>query len=85
LAALNKYETMMISLEGHTDNTGEYDRNLELSRDRAKAVYDYLVTNGADVARLSYKGYGDTQPLESNDTEEGRKKNRRTELRITSL
>jgi outer membrane protein OmpA-like peptidoglycan-associated protein/tetratricopeptide (TPR) repeat protein len=78
--ALNK--TVKIEISGHTDNVGTDRSNQVLSEDRAKAVYQYLIANGIDVSRLSYKGYGETQPIASNDTDEGRAKNRRTEFKI---
>lgn len=73
---------MKIELSGHTDNTGNKQKNQTLSQNRAKAVYDYLVSNGIAAARLTYKGYGDTQPKAPNTTEEGRRQNRRTEFKI---
>ncbi len=77
---LNK--TMHIELNGHTDNVGDKKSNQLLSQNRAKAVYDYLVTNGIDAKRLSYKGLGDTRPKVKNDTEENRAMNRRTEFKV---
>lgn len=71
-------------IAGHTDNIGTVNRNLILSEQRAKAVYDYLIQNGIDENRLSYKGYGMSDPVASNDTPFGRKLNRRTECRILS-
>jgi outer membrane protein OmpA-like peptidoglycan-associated protein len=55
-----------------------------LSEDRAKAVVDYLITQGIDPSRLTYAGYGFEQPVASNDTEEGRQENRRTEFKVLS-
>lgn len=80
--ALDKYPSMKIELAGHTDNTGEAAANLELSQRRAAAVYDFLVSQGVSADRMNAVGYGQAQPIESNDTEEGRAANRRTELRI---
>lgn len=74
-----------IEIGGHTDNTGNPQANQVLSENRAKAVYNYLVAKGIAQERLKYKGYGATQPIAPNDTEEGRRKNRRTEYRIISL
>lgn len=71
-----------IEISGHTDNKGGKAHNMTLSNNRAKAVYDYLVNKGIDGNRLSYKGYGDTKPIDSNDTESGRARNRRTEFMI---
>jgi outer membrane protein OmpA-like peptidoglycan-associated protein len=67
-------------LEGHTDNTGDAAANKTLSVDRANAIRDLLVQGGIDSSRLSTEGYGADKPIASNDTEEGRAKNRRTEL-----
>ena len=70
-----------VEIEGHTDNVGTAEYNQRLSEERAKVIMDYLVENGIDAERLSQKGYGVTQPVASNETEEGRAKNRRVELR----
>lgn len=69
-------------ISGHTDNVGDKKNNLELSLKRAKSVYDYLVQKGIDPSRLTFKGYGDTQPAAPNDTEENRQKNRRIEFKF---
>jgi cytochrome c oxidase subunit 2 len=81
---LNKYPTLKVELAGHTDNVGDAAANLELSAKRSSKVLEYLVSKGVPASRLTAKGYGQEQPLESNDTVEGRSKNRRTELRIIS-
>ncbi|TLX73653.1 tetratricopeptide repeat protein [Labilibacter sediminis] len=75
-------DKVKIQLIGYTDNVGTADYNLNLSNKRAHQVYQYLVTAGIKEARLSYKGEGMNNPVESNDTEEGRSKNRRTEMKI---
>jgi outer membrane protein OmpA-like peptidoglycan-associated protein len=75
---------LKIQITGHTDNVGKGEDNLLLSNNRAKAVVTYLTTKGINPARLSYKGFGATQPVDSNNTEEGRAKNRRTELKVIS-
>jgi outer membrane protein OmpA-like peptidoglycan-associated protein len=67
-------------LEGHTDNTGDPAANKTLSMDRANAIRDLLVQGGVDSSRLSTEGYGADKPIASNDTDEGRARNRRTEL-----
>jgi len=72
---------MEIQVNGHTNNIGV--QNLEVSEKRAKAVVDYLQSKGILPARLKYKGFGDSQPVASNDTEDGRKLNRRVEIIIT--
>lgn len=71
-----------IEIGGHTDNQGADEYNDKLSRDRAKAVYDYLVAHGITADRLSYQGYGKRQPIADNSTEAGRAANRRTEFKI---
>lgn len=80
---LNKNETLHIEIGGHTDNVGSKEYNQRLSENRAKSVYDYLVSKGISADRLQYKGYNFEQPIASNDTEEGRAKNRRTEFKVT--
>ncbi|MEZ4932455.1 MAG: OmpA family protein [Saprospiraceae bacterium] len=82
VAALNKYPNMTIEVAGHTDNTGDAEANQALSQTRAQAVYDFLTGKGIAAGRLNPKGYGQTKPIDSNDTEEGRQKNRRTEFQI---
>lgn len=79
---LNDHPTLQIGIEGHTDNVGSDEFNLILSENRAKAVYNYLVNNGIDANRLQYKGFGESSPIATNDTEEGRAMNRRTEFVI---
>ena len=76
--------TLKIQINGHTDNSGKTAENIPLSENRAKAVTAYLVTRGIAAARLSSKGYGDTQPVADNTSPEGRAKNRRTELTVIS-
>lgn len=82
VGALKDNPAMTIEIAGHTDNIGTDETNLILSQDRANAVMKYLVTKGISQTRLTAKGYGASQPIASNDTEEGRKQNRRTEVRI---
>ena len=81
---LAKNVSMRIEIGGHTDNVGSDSHNITLSQNRAKAVYDYLVTNGISTEKLTFKGYGKTMPISSNDTPEGRAKNRRTEFKVIS-
>jgi outer membrane protein OmpA-like peptidoglycan-associated protein/tetratricopeptide (TPR) repeat protein len=71
-----------IEISGHTDNTGTPDYNLGLSDNRAKAVADYLINASIAADRLVCRGYGLTKPVASNETEEGRAQNRRTEIKI---
>lgn len=72
-----------VALRGHTDNVGDPAANLLLSRRRADAVRERLVTLGVDASRLSAEGFGDTQPVVDNATEEGRAQNRRVEFVVT--
>ncbi len=80
--AMNKYPGMSIEIGGHTDNTGDADSNQTLSQQRAQAVYDYLTGKGISAGRLTAAGYGQTRPVDTNDTDAGRANNRRTEFRI---
>jgi outer membrane protein OmpA-like peptidoglycan-associated protein/tetratricopeptide (TPR) repeat protein len=79
---LNDNPRIKVAIHGHTDNIGNDQDNLLLSDNRSKTVYTYLIDHGIDAARLSYKGFGKTKPVATNDTEEGRAKNRRTEFVI---
>jgi outer membrane protein OmpA-like peptidoglycan-associated protein len=79
---LNKYPDTNILLEGHTDATGSNDHNLELSRRRAQSVANYLSTQQVLVTRFTIMGYGEDQPIASNDTADGRQQNRRVEVAI---
>ena len=76
------HNKVRIEIGGHTDNTGSREYNEKLSQDRAKSVYDYLVAHGIAADRLQYRGYGMQKPIDTNDTEEGRANNRRTEFTI---
>lgn len=81
---LNKNPSVKIELGGHTDNSGKKEWNKTLSTNRAKSVYDYVLTNGKiAAARLSFKGYAETKPKVPNDTPENKAKNRRTEFKVT--
>lgn len=79
---LNKYDDTNILIEGHTDNTGETSYNQSLSVKRANAVEDYLISQQVKGSRVTTKGYGEEQPIESNDTAAGRQSNRRVEVAI---
>ena len=74
--------SIKVEISGHTDNKGSDTFNQKLSENRAKSVVEFLISNGIDKTRLTYKGYGEEQPISSNDTEEGRQENRRTEFKI---
>ena len=89
-AELNRMSTFLeenpavsIRISGHTDSIGTREDNSALSRQRAEAVRDYLLKTGIDPERITIKGYGETKPVADNDTEEGRRKNRRVEFTIT--
>ena len=73
---------LTIRITGHTDNVGSESENLKLSEQRAKSVYDVLAKKGIDKSRLNYEGMGESRPIEDNDSEEGKRKNRRTEFVI---
>ncbi len=79
---LNKYPDTNILIEGHTDDTGSDDHNLTLSKDRAQSVATFLATAEVKSARFSIAGYGETQPIVTNDTAEGRQKNRRVDIAV---
>ena len=79
---LRRYPDLVVEVAGHTDSVGTDAYNLDLSQRRAESVRQYLIDKGVDSGNLSAKGYGESQPIESNDTEEGRDENRRVNLRI---
>lgn len=82
VAFLKDNRKVEIELSGHTDNRGSDDYNLALSQNRAKAVVDYFIQQGVDASRLIAKGYGETKPVATNDTEEGMQLNRRVQFEI---
>lgn len=79
---LQSNPSIRIEISGHTDNTGMETHNQALSENRAKSVVQYLIGKGIEAERLSYKGYGFSQSVDTNETESGRANNRRTELKI---
>jgi outer membrane protein OmpA-like peptidoglycan-associated protein len=79
---LNENPKLVIEISGHTDNRGSMEYNMNLSRERAKAVVEYLVKQGINKDRLKYKGYAFKQPIADNDTEKGRQLNRRVEFTV---
>jgi len=85
LVDIMKRSEIVIELGGHTDSIGSDDANQKLSQERVNSVKQYLVDNGIKDERIIAVGYGETQPLESNTTEEGRQKNRRVEVKILQL
>jgi outer membrane protein OmpA-like peptidoglycan-associated protein len=74
---LKEYPQMIVEVAGYSDNVGDANKNLELSKKRAESVKAYLIGKGAKESQLKSIGYGEAKPIASNDTEEGRKQNRR--------
>ena len=79
---LSQHESVRVLVAGHTDNTGDANFNLDLSTKRAQSVVDFLAGEGIDKSRLVAEGFGDRLPVASNDTREGRSKNRRIEFKL---
>lgn len=79
---LTQYPDTLIRVEGHTDNVGSDSYNMDLSNRRASAVRDLLVQRGVAGHRIEVMGYGESLPVATNDTEAGRQKNRRVEIKI---
>jgi outer membrane protein OmpA-like peptidoglycan-associated protein len=82
--AMNSKTNLCIEIAGHTDNVGTPESNLKLSEARAIAVRDYLIRHRIEAKRVTAKGYGETQPVASNESPDDRQQNRRTEVRIIS-
>ena len=80
VSLLLKYPSLKLEVQGHTDNQGKTDYNMKLSQNRAETVSSYLQLFGIDKNRLVSKGFGESKPIASNDTEEGKAQNRRVEL-----
>ena len=79
-AALKEWGDVDVEIAGHTDSRGSDKYNMHLSQHRAAAVRTYLISKGISADRLTAKGYGESQPIADNNTDEGRSKNRRVEL-----
>lgn len=79
---LNQFPEMFIAVEGHTDNVGTEEYNLDLSKRRAQSVYEFLVSQGVAAERMTVEGFGMSRPVEDNSTDEGRQRNRRVDLVI---
>ena len=77
-----QYPSYKMRISGHTDDTGDDNNNQILSEERAKACYQYIVSQGISPDRLSYAGYGETRPVADNKTRQGRTLNRRVEFEI---
>jgi len=82
ISILKKYPDLRLEVVGHTDNVGKRAYNVELSKQRADAVRDYLVSNGVDSSRLETRGAGPDEPVADNGTKTGRSKNRRIEFKV---
>ena len=82
IAKFMKETNARVEVRGHTDSKGTDDYNMKLSKERAEAVYDYLLSKGVSKRKLSYSYYGESRPIATNDTEAGRKQNRRVEFVI---
>lgn len=82
---LLEHPEMKVEIGGHTSSVGGFEHNMELSQNRAKAVKKFLVVQGIDHLRIKTEGYGPTEPIDSNDTSEGRARNRRVEVKILKL
>ena len=81
---LKNNNNLKVEIQGHTDSSGSSEKNMTLSERRAESVVNYLTEKGISASRLNYAGYGDTVPIESNETVEGRALNRRTTIKIVS-
>lgn len=79
---LSRYPDYNLAIQGHTDNTGSAVANQELSEKRAKACYEYLITQGIESSRMSHAGYGESRPVADNNTENGKALNRRVEFNL---
>jgi outer membrane protein OmpA-like peptidoglycan-associated protein len=82
---LGQYDRTYVDIYGHTDSTGSEAYNQDLSERRAGSVADYLETRGVKSARIGIRGFGELQPIASNDTEAGRAANRRVEIKIVPI
>ncbi len=81
---LNKHPDLLIEVAGHSDDVGNANQNIGLSLRRAQTVRDFLISYGVDGSRLTFKGYGEAQPIADNSTADGRATNRRVELRLVT-
>jgi outer membrane protein OmpA-like peptidoglycan-associated protein/tetratricopeptide (TPR) repeat protein len=82
---LKKNSNLIIEVQGHTDSSGNLNKNMELSKRRAQSVVNYLTAHQISINRLKAKGYGATKPVATNSTPEGRQQNRRTTIKITDF
>ncbi|GAA4212613.1 OmpA family protein [Sphingomonas endophytica] len=84
-SVLADYKETYVDVYGHTDSTGSDSYNQDLSERRARSVADYLSSHGVQDARIATRGFGETQPIASNETEAGRAENRRVEIKIVPI
>ncbi|WP_193408576.1 OmpA family protein [Tardibacter chloracetimidivorans] len=84
-STLGSYNQTYVDVYGHTDSTGADAYNMTLSRNRAESVAGYLATHGVARARIGTQGFGETQPVASNDTDAGRAQNRRVEIKLVPV
>lgn len=84
-SVLQQYNQTYVDVYGHTDSTGSDAYNQTLSERRARSVADYLSSHGVQSARIGTRGFGETQPIASNDTEEGKATNRRVEIKLVPV
>ena len=82
---LKKYDRTAINVNGYTDSTGSADYNEQLSQRRANSVGNYLIQSGVGANRISAVGFGESNPIASNSTPEGRAQNRRVEVQISAV
>jgi outer membrane protein OmpA-like peptidoglycan-associated protein len=82
---LKEYEKTMVHVTGHTDSTGGYEYNLQLSQKRANAVSSYLAAQGVQPVRLQTQGLGPDRPVATNDNPDGRSQNRRVEITLEPI
>jgi outer membrane protein OmpA-like peptidoglycan-associated protein len=82
---LQRYNQTLVDVYGHTDSTGSYEHNMQLSQRRASSVAEYLIGQGTDSRRFAIIGQGPSQPIASNATPDGRAQNRRVEIRLAPL
>ena len=80
ISILKKHPSLKMKVEGHTDSKGDPSKNLQLSKDRARACMTYLTNNGIPIGRLQSNGFGSSKPVATNTTDEGRERNRRVEF-----
>lgn len=83
--SMNQYPNSLIDVYGHTDSTGSDQYNQTLSENRARTVANYLTMQGVSAARIRSQGFGETMPIADNTTEEGRRRNRRVEIKIVPI